>query len=72
MIVATKTQFFVQGMKCDACITRANEALAQVPGFVSAEFDLVGGTAVVSGDVDPQAVTQAFTETGYPAVVKSG
>lgn len=66
-----KTQFYVQGMKCDGCITAANEGLAKVPGFESAEFDLSAGTAVITGDVDPQAVTQALTEKGYPAVVKS-
>lgn len=68
---AVKTQFYVQGMKCDACITLANESLAQVPGFESAEFDLTAGIAVITGEVDPQAVSQALTEKGYPAVVKS-
>lgn len=66
-----KTQFFVTGMKCDGCIKRANEALQALPGFDSAEFDLQEGVATVAGDVDPQAVAQALTETGYPATVKS-
>jgi len=65
------TEFFVQGVKCGGCITNANTALAEVPGFVSAEFDLAAGTAKVVGDVDPQAVCQALTGAGYPAVVKS-
>lgn len=68
---AVKTQFYVQGMKCQGCIDAANDALSQLPGFVSAEYDLAAGEAVVSGDVDPQAVCQALTEKGYPAVVKS-
>ena len=66
-----KIEFFVQGMKCEGCISAANEGLAQVPGFEAAEFDLTAGTAVVSGNVDPQAVCRALTEKGYPAVVKS-
>lgn len=66
------TQYYVQGMKCDGCITAANEGLAELPGFESADFDLKAGTAVVAGEVDPQAVCQALTEKGYPAVVKSG
>lgn len=65
------TQFFVSGMKCDGCIKRANQALQELPGFSSAEFDLQEGVATVSGDVDPQAVAQALTDTGYPATVKS-
>lgn len=67
----TETQFFVTGMKCDGCIKRANAALQELPGFNSAEFDLQEGVAVVTGDVDPQAVAQTLTETGYPATVKS-
>lgn len=65
------TEFFVQGMKCGGCIGNAETALARVPGFVSAEFDLDAATARVVGEVDPQAVCQALTEAGYPAVVKS-
>ena len=67
----TITEFFVQGMKCDGCISNANKALAAVPGFVSAEFDLDAGTAKVVGDVDPQTICQVLSEAGYPAVVKS-
>lgn len=69
--MSATTQYYVQGMKCDGCIKLANEGLAKIPGFESAAFDLQAGTAQVQGDVDPQAVCQALTETGYPAVVKS-
>lgn len=63
--------FYVQNMKCDGCIKKANEALQTVQGFESAEFDLKQGTATVTGAVDPQSVIATLTETGYPAVVKS-
>ncbi len=66
-----ETCFYVQGMKCDGCIAKAREALADVPGVQSADFDLEAGTAVVTGDVDPQSVAQALAGVGYPAVVKS-
>ena len=66
-----ETHFYVKGMKCDGCIAKAKEALSAVPGYMGAEFDLTAGTAVVRGDVDPQAVAQALTAVGYPAVVKS-
>ncbi|WP_455204651.1 heavy-metal-associated domain-containing protein [Kaarinaea lacus] len=69
--MSTQTQYFVQGMKCDGCIANANTALAQVTGFEKADFDLNQGTATIEGDVDPQAVCQALTQAGYPAVVKS-
>ena len=67
----TRTNYYVQGMKCDGCIANGNKALSDILGFESAEFDLKTGTAVVTGDVDPQAVCQALTTAGYPAVVKS-
>lgn len=67
-----ESRFYVTGMKCDGCIARANEALAKLPNFESAEFDLKEGIATVKGSVDPQSVCQTLTEIGYPAVVKSG
>jgi copper chaperone CopZ len=67
----TETKYYVQGMKCGGCIDTANKALADVAGFQSAEFDLAAGTAVVQGEVDPQAVCYTLTAAGYPAVVKS-
>lgn len=66
------SRYYVQGMKCGGCIDTANKALAEVLGFERAEFDLKAGTAVIQGDVDPQAVCQVLTQAGYPAVVKSG
>jgi copper chaperone CopZ len=65
------TQFFIEKMKCDGCVTSANEALASLPGFVSAEYDLAAGVGTITGDIDPQAACQILTEKGYPAVVKS-
>jgi Cu+-exporting ATPase len=71
MSSAIETRFYVQGMKCDGCIAKAREALGEIPGVESSDFDLQAGTAVVRGDADPQAVAQALTQVGYPAVVKS-
>ncbi len=65
-----ETQFYVTGMSCNGCIKKAREALGKVPGYESAEFDLEAGTGRVMGDIDPQVVSQALTELGYPAVVK--
>ncbi|MFV1998210.1 MAG: heavy-metal-associated domain-containing protein [Acidiferrobacterales bacterium] len=67
----TKTRFYVTGMTCNGCIKEATEAVSKIQGYESAQFDLEAGTAEVVGDVDPQAITRALTEIGYPAVVKS-
>ena len=71
MNAETETQFHVTGMKCDGCIATAKDTLAKVSGFQSADFDLKAGTMIVAGDVDPQAVSQAMSDVGYAAVVKS-
>ena len=66
-----RTEFYVTGMTCNGCIKKATEAVSQIQGYESSEFDLERGTAVIVGDIDPQAATLALTEVGYPAVVKS-
>jgi copper chaperone len=65
-----ETCYSVQGMKCGGCITKATNALAKLPGYVAAEFDLKAGTAIVKGDVDPRSVVQTLTAAGYPALPK--
>lgn len=67
-----ETRYSVQGMKCGGCIAKATEALAKLPGYEGAEFDLKSGTAVVKGAVDAQAVVRALTNAGYPAGLRSG
>ncbi len=64
-----ETHYSVRGMKCGGCIAKATEALSKLPGYVSADFDLKSGSAVVKGRVDTQAVVNALTKAGYPAEV---
>ncbi len=67
-----ETRYSVQNMKCGGCIAKATEALAKLPGYESAEFDLKGGTAVVKGAVEANAVIRALADAGYPAGLRSG
>ena len=69
MNASVETRYRVRGMKCGGCIAKATEALSRLPGYVSAEFDLKSGTAVVKGGVDTRRVVNALTEVGYPAEV---
>ncbi|HYA37616.1 MAG TPA: heavy metal-associated domain-containing protein [Candidatus Methylomirabilis sp.] len=66
----SETRFSVKGMKCGGCVAKATEAVSKLPGYVSADFDLKTGSAVVKGGIDPQAVVKALTQVGYPAQVK--
>jgi len=67
-----ETRYSVTGMKCGGCVAKATEAVSKLPGYEAAEFDLKTGSAVVKGDVDPQAVVNALTKVGYPAHVSQG
>ncbi|EAR51348.1 ActP copper transport ATPase [Oceanicola granulosus HTCC2516] len=60
------------GMSCASCVGRAERALAQVPGVVSAAVNLAAETATVSyfeGTTEPAALAAAATAAGYPARV---
>ena len=70
MNTIVETRYKVRGMKCGGCIAKATEAVSILPGFVSAEFDLKSGTAVIKGNVDPPAVVNVLTKVGYPAEVE--
>ncbi len=67
-----ETHYSVQGMKCGGCIAKATAALSNLSGYVSADFDLKSGTAVVKGNVDPQAVVKALNNVGYPTQATDG
>lgn len=67
-----QTRFSVKGMKCGGCVAKATEAVSKLPGYETCEFDLKSASAVVKGDVDPDAVAKALTQAGYPAQVDEG
>lgn len=68
---ARVTRFYVSGLTSEGCINNANKSLKSLPGFESAEFNAEEGTAIVQGDIDPQAVCFLLNQAGFPAVVKS-
>jgi hypothetical protein len=68
---ARATRFYVSGIKSENSLNNANKSLQPLPGFESAEFNAEEGTAIVYGDIDPQAVCFLLNEAGFPAVVKS-
>lgn len=63
--------YSVRGLKCGGCVAKATAALAPLPGYVSAEFNLKDGTAVVKGNVNPQAVIDSLNKVGYPTQIKT-
>jgi len=61
----TTTAYDVQGMTCGHCVRSVTAEITGVDGVASVDVDLEKGTAVVTGDVDPEAVKAAVVEAGY-------
>lgn len=68
----SETRFSVKGMKCGGCVKKASEAVSKLPGYQACEIDLKAASAVVKGNIDPEAVVKALTQAGYPAQVDEG
>ncbi len=63
--MSTTTIYNVQGMTCGHCVRSVTEEITEVDGVSSVEVDLEKGTAVVTGEADPEAVKAAVVEAGY-------
>lgn len=59
--------FQVSNVKCGVCVSKCQVALKALPGYVDSTFDIPEKTALIRGDVDPQAVAVALAAAGYPA-----
>jgi len=70
MLLDMSTELNISGMTCGHCQTAVTKALKNVPGVKNAQVDLQTGTAVVEGQVDPQALLAAVTEEGYGAQIR--
>ena len=61
---AMKKTLTIEGMMCAHCAAHVEKALNALPG-VTAQVDLAGKTAVVTGSADDEALTQAVADAGY-------
>ena len=62
----------IQGMSCNHCVMRVQQALAAVPGVAKAQVTLDPGQARVEFDDasgTPQGMTEAVAKAGYSASV---
>ena len=62
----------VEGMSCAACVTRAEKALAAVPGVESVAVSLVTGSARISTrlDADPAPLITALQRVGLESTLR--
>lgn len=68
--MATTVVFTVKGMKCVHCQASVESAVKAVAGVTAVNVDLAAGTATVSGDFEPTAVTEAIAAAGFRASVQ--
>ena len=61
------TQYKVENMKCNDCVTTVKGALDDLPDCNAVNVDLTSGIAEVTGNIDPQEVEKVLTSLGYPA-----
>lgn len=57
----------LEGLSCASCVAKAEKALLEVDGVISASVNLGERTAQVEGSVEANALITALTATGYPA-----
>lgn len=62
-----KQKFTVTGMTCSACSAHVNKAVRKVPGVEEVSVNLLGGTMVVTGEVEAQSILDAVAAAGYGA-----
>lgn len=62
----------VQNMTCELCPITVKKSLEKVPGVSAVKVDFDHKTATISYDADkaqPEALTKATTNAGYPSTV---
>jgi copper chaperone CopZ len=59
----------VTGMTCSGCASTVTRVLTRVPGVSSAQVDLAGGRATVTGSAPPAALIQAVEAAGFGAAL---
>lgn len=61
------TTLTVEGMSCDHCEQRVEDALTDVEGVTDATADHERETATVEGDADAATLVAAVEDAGYEA-----
>ena len=66
---AENYQLLIDGMSCASCVSRVEQALAQVAGVEQARVNLAERSALVIGSPQPEALVTAVVAAGYGAEV---
>lgn len=61
------TQYKVENMKCNDCVTTVKDVLDDLPGSNAVCVDLASGIAEVNGEVDSEEAEKVVAALGYSA-----
>ena len=61
----------ITGMKCGGCVSAVEEVLSQVDSVDSVDVSLEAKTAIVTGDVDSEALIAAIDSAGFKASLEA-
>lgn len=62
----------ILGMRCAGCVSSVEGALAAVAGVESVNVNFADHSALVTGNVEPDALKQAVKEAGFDAAIMEG
>ena len=65
----------INGMKCEHCTSRVEEALKKIANVKSVKVNLAKKEAIIHGDVEDSVLEEAVRKSGYEVVsiyVKKG
>lgn len=62
-------QLLIDGMTCASCVSKVHKALQSVEGVDNARVNLAERSALVTGDVDHDALISAIEKAGYGAEI---
>ncbi|MGR8935779.1 MAG: heavy metal translocating P-type ATPase [Gammaproteobacteria bacterium] len=66
---AEEIRLSILGMRCAGCVSAVEEALRGVAGVTSVSINFADHSALVKGNVDPEALKTAAQAAGYDAAV---
>ncbi|TXH67401.1 MAG: copper-translocating P-type ATPase [Thiothrix sp.] len=70
--MTTKVRLSIAGMMCAGCVSAVEQALQGVDGVEQAHVNLAERTALVSGEMQTEALVTAVKQAGYTAAIMQG
>ena len=70
--VLKEVRLSILGMRCAGCVSAVENSLAEIEGVNSVTVNFADHSAIVKGNVDPEALKNAVKNAGYEAAIMEG